>query len=195
MQHIGPYISMLVYALCAGCGRVDRVVPPDVKVNPTPHERQRFVISVTGQSGQMDGARGRLQYNIADDSCVPVDYKMALGGIKPTFTMYHPLKIVPTERGTYEGHVYQDLYESSDYYGLGVCRWKLTAIVVYIIRNDGKRQSFMLNGIDLEYGSHSYATCPTGSPRQYSLNCAFSRSHPMELTGDFYTLSVTSGRD
>lgn len=195
MRNIGSFISMLIYTLCAGCGPAGGVDPPDVRVNPTPHERQRFIISVTGQSGQVDGVWGRLQYNIANNSCVPVDYKMALGGIKPSFTMDPSLKIVSVESSTYEGLVYRDLYESSDYYGLGLCRWKLTAIVVYIIRNDGKKQSFMLNGIDLEYGARSYATCPTGSPGQYSLNCAFSRSHPMELTGDFYTLSITSRRD
>lgn len=190
-----PVLLVLVCAACSGCSSPDRVSPPEAKINPNARERQQFVISVMGKSGQIAGMQGRLQYNIADDSCLPVDYGMALGGMKPIFTMDPTLEVSAKDHGTYEWFIYRDLYEPSDYYGLGVCRWKLTAIKIYIVRKDGRRQSFMLNGIDLRYGVPSYATCPSGSPRQYSLNCAFSRSHPIGLTGDFYTLFITSRRD
>lgn len=195
MRKISLITLTLLYALCLGCGRTERVPAPDVRTNPAPHERQRLDISITGQSAVIEGMRGRLQYNIADDSCLPVDYGMALGGMKPIFTMDPTLKVAITGHGGYEGFVYRDMYEPSNYYGMGVCRWELTAINIYIVRKDGRKQSFMLNGIDLKYGAQSYVTCPSGSPGQYSLNCAFSRSYPIEIPGDFYTLSINSGRD
>lgn len=195
MRDIGSIVVALVCLVCCGCGHSDIVNPPEVKINPSAHERQKFVISITGQSSQIEDIQEKLQYNIANDSCFPMDYGMALRGIKPTFTMGPSLKLIAAKHSMYEGYVYRDQYESSDYYGIGVCRWKLTAIHIYVIQGDGRKQAFMLNGIDLKYGAHSYATCPSGSPKQYSLNCAFSRSNPMELTGDFYTLSITSRRD
>jgi len=103
--------------------------------------------------------------------------------------------VAPSDVGGYKAVLYRDMYESSDYYGLGVCRWELTGINIYIVRKDGKKQSVNLHEIDLKYGAHSYATCPTGSQGQYSLNCAFSRSYPIDISGDFYTLSITSRED
>lgn len=107
-------IFFLVFASCVGCGRGGRVDPPVVVVDPNANEHQQFIVSVAGRVDQIAGIRGRLQYNIADNSCVPMDYKMALGGIRPTFTMDPPLEMVPVGSDTYEGLVYRDLYESSD---------------------------------------------------------------------------------
>lgn len=195
MRKISQIILALLYASCFGCGRTDRVPAPDVRLNPTPLGRVRLDISVTGQSTTIQGLRGVLYYNIANNSCIPLDYGMALGGVRPSFTQMRPFVVTPVAHDIYEAVVYRDIYESSDYYGLGVCQWELTGINIYMVRKDGKKQRVGLRDIDLKYGAHSYATCPAGSPGQYSLNCALSRSYPLEMSGDFYTLSITSRRD
>lgn len=195
MRYVSQFISAVIYALCVGCGHVDGVSPPDVRINPAPRELQHFIISVTDRSDAIEGMWGVSYYNIANDSCVPLDYSKALGGIHPSFTQTHPFMIDSGDVGNYEAKLYRDMYESSDYYGLGVCRWELTGINIYIARRDGKKQHTSLHEMDLKYGAYSYATCPTGSPAQHTLNCAFSRSHPIDVSGDFYTISITSRRN
>lgn len=195
MQELGFAVLMLLAASCVGCGSTERVPAPDVRINTAPHERLRLDISVAGQSALVEGMRGAFYYNIENKSCMPLDYSKALGGIYPSFTQMRPFVVAPAGVNGYEAILYRDMYESSDYYGLGVCRWELTGINIYIIRKDGKKQNANLHDVDLEYGAHSYATCPTGSPGQHSLNCAFSRSYPVEISGDFYTLSIISRKD
>lgn len=161
--------------------------PPDVVLNTDPTGVQRFTITVTGETSQIAYLRGTIQYNIVDDSCVPIDYGMALGGIKPTFTKYAILNIVSLGDDKYEAMVYPDLYSPSDYYGLGVCNWRITAIDIHIIRIDGKKEIAGIRRNDLNYGARSSISCGL---RVGGFGCAPSRV----VSASDYKLIISSSK-
>lgn len=190
MKHAMRLIGCLACALCIGCGSGNRIIPPAAELNPGANDLQLFTISVTGRVDQIASIQGSLQYNIADTSCVPVDYGVALGGTKPRFSTYSPLKMTAMGSGKYEFSVYRDLYRPANYYGLGVCVWALTSINIKILRIDGKKETASLIGRELGYDVHVLAAC---GPRVSGFGCSY---------GDFaasanadYKLSISSRKE
>lgn len=181
-------ILLMTCTLGSGCGRRDRVVPPDVRINPHPVRAQRFHISVTGKTSQIADIQGNIQYNIADSSCVPIDHGMALGGVRPTFTKYATLKIVPLGHDKYEALVYRDLYAPSDYYGLGLCHWRITILNIRIMRTDHRKEIAGISHENLNYGAKASISC---GPRVGGFGCAPSRL----VSVDDYKLIVTSTKE
>lgn len=183
-------IAILIYILCSGCNHHDAVPPPDVKMNPNPHMGQRFVISITGQVDEIAGLQGKLQYDIANNSCVPIDRGRVLGGIRPQFTKYSSFNINSVAPGAYEAIVYRDLYVPFNYYGVGICEWSITSMKIHILRYDGRKETATFDGQAINYGAHAGALC---GPRVGGFGCAPDSVH-MSVDAS-YRLSITSGKE
>lgn len=102
---------------------------PDIKQNPHPKMRYEITITIEGAPGSFDSMQTIAQYDIENDHCVPLQ-PMSGARLTPDKTIEMPLTRVGDN--TYRGEVYTDLLEDADYYGLGICHWKLSGVSMYL---------------------------------------------------------------
>jgi hypothetical protein len=102
---------------------------PDIKQNPAPKKRYEITITIKDAPGPFDSMRTLAQYDIENDRCVPLT-----PGSGATIAPDKEVDVALTHVGgnVYRGEVYTDLLQDADYYGLGVCHWKLTGVSMYL---------------------------------------------------------------
>lgn len=100
---------------------------PDIKLNPHPKMRYEITVTIEDAPGPFDSVQASAGYDVANDRCVPLT-----PGSGATITPEKSVPVVLSYTGdnVYKGMVYVDLLQDEDYYGLGVCHWKMTAVDV-----------------------------------------------------------------
>lgn len=123
---VGGMLATIVFLLAA-CG-APSPGPPDVRINPAPTQAYEIVLTIPDPPSQVHAVSGQVQFDIegVKDDCMP--YADRIAGIKPKSSFLVPVDFRRREDGTYTGSVYLDWLIDEDYYGLGVCRWKLTGV-------------------------------------------------------------------
>lgn len=97
---------------------------PDIKLNPSP--KQRYEIVVTSDApGKFDSVEGRAYYQVDNVGCVPKDSFTGGQNVPGKTYMF---KLVKVDDKTYTGQFFKDRFEPGDYFGLGVCHWKLVSV-------------------------------------------------------------------
>ncbi|RMH88101.1 hypothetical protein EBB59_12060 [Lysobacter pythonis] len=132
-----PLLPLVVVALTiAACQRHERVPMPDIRINPQPQEKYEITMRVVGAPRPFEKVIGTAQYDIPDhdDACIPTDYTIApLSGIKNRPSKDMPVEWHKVSDTEYRTEVYLDALLDEDYYGLGTCRWYLTAVRAKLI--------------------------------------------------------------
>ncbi|RST44899.1 hypothetical protein [Variovorax sp. DXTD-1] len=97
---------------------------PDIKLNPQPKMRYELTLSVQDAPGPFESVTGFMQYEVQNEQeCVPAD---AISGHHQRLSIDPDIEFKRVgDSQTYKGTVYLDFVQDSDYYGLGVCRWKM----------------------------------------------------------------------
>lgn len=97
---------------------------PDIKLNPQPKMRYELTLTVQDAPGPFESVSGFLQYEVQNEQdCVPAD---AISGHHERLSQDPDIEFKRVgDSQTYKGTVYLDLVQDGDYYGLGVCRWKM----------------------------------------------------------------------
>jgi hypothetical protein len=103
--------------------------PPVIKSNPHPRMRYEITMIIEGAKGPFDSIETIAQYDIANDRCVPLT-PISGATIAPDKSI--PVHMTKVGENAYRGEVYTDQLVDEDYYGQGVCHWKLTAFSSYL---------------------------------------------------------------
>ena len=115
-------LFILLTLTLPACGQAMK--QPDIKLNPHPKMRYELTLTVHDAPGPFESVSGFMQYEVQNEQeCVPVD---AISGHHQRLSSDPDIELRRVGDGqTYKGTVYLDLVQDSDYYGLGVCRWKM----------------------------------------------------------------------
>lgn len=126
-------LAVAMLWILSACTEHKPVLAPHARINPDPSERYEISLTLLEDPGDITHVTGAMNYTIANRDCLPTDYTMALGGMKPKF---REEKIIPISSlgETYTATVYEDFFLSEDYYGLGVCNWKVEGIGISLHR-------------------------------------------------------------
>jgi len=116
---------------------------PDIKSNPHPKMRYEITMTIEGAKGPFDSMETIAQYDIENDHCVPLT-PVSGARIAPDKTI--PVTMTRVGDNTYRGEIFTDQLQDEDYYGKGVCHWKLTAFSGYL----RVKQTTITTGIELE---------------------------------------------
>lgn len=129
-----PLLMVTLMTTAASCQNHQRVPLPEVKRNPAPQEKYLVTMVIEGAPRPFDKVEGKVQYDIpvGDDDCIPVDYTIAPGGTKNNPSEDVPIVFRKLSDNEYQAEVYLDALLDEDYYGLGVCRWQLTAVAAFL---------------------------------------------------------------
>ncbi|MBC7990086.1 MAG: hypothetical protein H7Y19_10960 [Luteimonas sp.] len=135
-------VAAAIAALSAvSCG--PSVEPPDVKLNPAPKQRYEITVTIDDPPSEISAVSGRIQYDIENDLCVPIADPIA--GVRKYTSFTQPVRFRREGNNRYIGDVYADQLKNENYYGLGVCRWRITGVDADIdIR--GSKQHAALDG-------------------------------------------------
>lgn len=101
--------------------------PPRPVIQRNPHPTAYQVsVSIKDAPGPFEVFDAAMQYQVLDPSCRPDLGGMA--GTRATLVEWVPVKFVPSGDGGYHGVIYENLLKDEDYYGLGICHWKMVAV-------------------------------------------------------------------
>lgn len=94
---------------------------PDVKHNPNPRMRYEISLEVKDAPRQIDRIQGYVAFKVENDRCVPMT--PLVGWLAPRWTEATTFKRI--SKSLYRAEVFADSLVDEDYYGLGICHWKL----------------------------------------------------------------------
>lgn len=97
---------------------------PDIKQNPHPKMRYEITMTIDGAPGPFDSMTAFVQYKVSNDRCVPLQ---PISGATLAPEDRVPLELARVSDHVYTGHLYVDLLQDEDYYGMGVCHWEVVA--------------------------------------------------------------------
>jgi hypothetical protein len=128
MKKLFVISSILSLALItSACGAA--MNPPIIKSNPHPKMRYEITMTIDGAQGPFDGMETIAQYDISNDHCVPLT-PISGARLSPDKTI--PIHMTKVGDNSYRGEIFTDQLVDEDYYGKGVCHWKLTAFSGYL---------------------------------------------------------------
>jgi hypothetical protein len=119
-----------VALLATGCSRL---MDPDIKQNPHPVKRYEITMTIDGAPGPFELIEGHMQFVISNPLCAPQDL---VSGARPTPIERPPITLTRVNDRLYKGTIYLDLLQDEDYYGLGVCQWKMVASIMSLQAHD-----------------------------------------------------------
>ncbi|WP_139350826.1 hypothetical protein [Rhodanobacter sp. C01] len=128
--------SSLILSLAlitSACG--SSMKTPDIKQNPHPKMRYEITMTIDGAPGPFDSVTAFVQYKVSNDRCVPLQ-PISGATLAPEDSV--PLDLTKISDKVYTGHLYVDLLQDEDYYGLGVCHWEVVAATAVLqVKNVG----------------------------------------------------------
>jgi hypothetical protein len=97
---------------------------PDFKQNPQPKQVYQLTMTIADAPGPFASVEGFMQFDVSTRECLPPSSENG-GHLWPLPTHNIPIIWTRVSDTEYTGLVYIDGMIDEDYYGLGVCRWKL----------------------------------------------------------------------
>jgi hypothetical protein len=122
MNRLIAVLAIFLAITTAACGQAMK--QPDIKLNPQPKMRYELTLSVHDAPGPFESVSGFMQYEVQNEQeCVPAD---AISGHHQRLSVDPDIEFKRVgDSQTYKGTVYLDLVQDDDYYGLGMCHWKM----------------------------------------------------------------------
>ena len=185
--------TALMLALLAACSDSPRHVPPVAKTNPEPRDRYEITVELVDPPPGIQGISGMANFSIPDVICMRSPDPIA--GYTPGSHYEHPFELEPIGDNTYRGHIYLDWPIDEDYYGLGVCRWKLAAFEILMPRN-GYTQVATFRQSDLQIHEPVGRLCRRERRMRPDEFCMIATEQNIEKLGDAsFGLSVRARED
>lgn len=126
---IARLVSLLALALLpSGCGPGSGSDAIRVERNPTPAQAYRLNFRFHDAPGPLTKVRAVAYYRVENAECVKA---LPLSGavLPPDHQLDLPLTIL--DRNRYEAVFHRNALRDADYFGLGLCRWKLQNVAIH----------------------------------------------------------------
>lgn len=120
----------------------------DIKERPDPRKAYRIVMTIENAPGPFAMIEGSAQYDVINhNECGYID-----PGTETIsrINTHPPIEWKPVGEGRYEATIYADLMLDENYYGRGVCRWKLTAANALLRATGAETETRFLPGISAQ---------------------------------------------
>lgn len=148
---------VLLAFLLGACGKSSRFEPPIAKTNPNPTQRYEITVELLDPPGDIKSISGAAHFSIPDVICMPTPDRIA--GYTPGSSYIKEFSLTRINDNTYQGHVFLDWPIDEDYYGRGVCKWKIATVDTVLTRESGLIQVADLNGIEVTSESSNRSFC------------------------------------
>ena len=103
---------------------------PRRKLNPGPKRAYTITLTINDAPGPFGSVEGVAQYDVENYlECGKINPHTGVAYRMPSMEAFKLQKVSDRE---YQGTIHTDLIQDEDYYGRGVCRWKLTAVEVQL---------------------------------------------------------------
>ncbi|MGE6335224.1 hypothetical protein [Stenotrophomonas sp. NPDC077659] len=159
------YALLLTLPLLAACGSKERAPPPYEK-NPSPKEPYDLVLTVRDGPDDIQASSGYVSYKIADEACLPpIDNFEGVRYGTDEYTIKIPLERV--NKTAFKGSFYRDGVLSKDYYGRGVCKWKVQLVGAFLETEATKSFTYFSISTTLEDGAETRYTKKKIQPGPY----------------------------
>lgn len=116
--------------LLVACGKRPRFEPPVAKTNPNPTQRYEITVELIDPPQDIRSIVGEAHFSVDTRACLPYQDRIARVTIGTSYKKGFAL--TPIGDNTYRGHIFLDWPIDEDYFGLGMCSWKLHSAVVAI---------------------------------------------------------------
>ena len=115
---------VLALAACNPLSSLGNKPVSDYKLNPHPKQRYNITMTIANAPGSFASVDSTMLYDVVNTECLPPPDS------NPQGSGNHMTRPVPFEMNRvtdteYTGSVYTDFLLDEDYYGRGLCRWKL----------------------------------------------------------------------
>lgn len=97
----------------------------DFKQNPNPKQRYDITMTIANAPGQFASVESFMQYDVVNSECLPPPDSNPGGYNSPTPTAEPVVTLRKVSDTEYIGTFYTDMMIDEDYYGRGICHWKL----------------------------------------------------------------------
>lgn len=137
--------------LLAACGKNPQ--PPVAQTNPNPTQRYEITVELIDPPADIQSLVGEAHFGVGTRACLPYRDRIARVTIGTSYKKEFAL--VPIGDNAYRGHVFLDWPVDEDYYGLGVCKWKIATIDAVFTRESGFSQAANLIEGGIPLGANS----------------------------------------
>ena len=140
---------MLALAACNPFSSFGNKPVSDYKLNPHPKQRYDITMTIANAPGSFASVKSWMQYDVINSQCLPPPDS------NPQGTSNHMTRPVPFELTRvsdteYIGTVYTDFLLDEDYYGRGLCHWKLLNVGVDLKSTGAEKETSFLPSISLK---------------------------------------------
>lgn len=170
------------------------VPPTEIEENPNPVQRYQLTVRVQDAPGRFDSVTASVDYQVVNSRCVPLQ---PVSGARLPPRKHLSVNLKRVGPAVYQGSFFADLMQDADYYGLGICHWRLVAAgarlqirsVAFspsIVRADIFAQKQVTTYFPVAaYSDRAVRDIVTGQPRT-----AYVNDHPSR----FFSVTLDSGK-
>jgi hypothetical protein len=140
-------IPALLVLVTASCKRYESVLPPKLEWNEHPVDSYGATLTISGMP-EPYSMEGIGVFSIQNRDCLPIDKRRSLGGSRHHYFEQKQIQAVKVDANTYRLKFHKDSIKSSNYYGLGECKWSgsvnfrvHTRDVAYTVRTESDDDS------------------------------------------------------
>ena len=145
----------LLALLLGACAKTPE--SPVAKTNPNPTQRYEITVELIDPPRDIQKITGVAKFGVGTRACRPYREKIARVTIGASYQKEFPL--VRVSDNTYKGHIFLDWPIDEDYYGLGVCEWRIGTVDAVFTRDRELTQSALLIGSEVTHEADTLSYC------------------------------------
>lgn len=155
--------------LLVACDRSPRFEPPVAKTNPNPAQGYEITVELIDPPADVRSIAGEAHFGVPDVSCMHQPDSIA--GYTPGSSYVKKFSLMRVGSNTFQGRIFLDWPIDEDYYGLGVCKWKIATVDAVFTRENGLVQTADLNGSELSSEATNLSYCRKKMRDKYDKIC------------------------
>ena len=145
----------LLALLLGACAKTPE--SPVAKTNPNPTQRYEITVELIDPPRDIQKITGVAKFGVGTRACLPYREKIARVTIGASYKK--EFLLVRVSDNTYKGHIFLDWPIDEDYYGLGVCEWRIGTVDAVFTRDRELTQSALLIGSEVTNEADTLSYC------------------------------------